>query len=98
MSTQLRKVIPCKCGVQNTFSVETELDVEDVSITGKCTSCGSVVHVSISALLKPAPLQISQPSITNPSPATFEMPTQGLGAVQDEDDQKSVEDALKGMF
>ncbi len=95
MSTNVRKVIPCKCGMQNTFSVDTELDVEDISITGKCPSCGSMVHVSISALLKPAPLQINQPS----SPLSpYSQPQSGLGALDDNEDKAHIEDALNGMF
>lgn len=98
MATNIRKVIPCKCGLQNTFNFETELDVEDVSITGKCPSCGSVVHVSISALLKPAPLQMpSTPSVLQANePAT--PPAQGLEAVNEEEEKAHVEDALNGMF
>ncbi len=92
MSTNVRKVIPCKCGMQNTFSVDTELDVEDISITGKCPSCGSVVHVSISALLKPAPLQINQ------SPLPYSPPSSGLRSISDAEEKQSVEDALRGMF
>lgn len=95
MSTNVRKVIPCKCGVQNTFNFDSDLDIEDLSITGKCPSCGSVVHVSISALLKPAPLQIGQPSAPS---LPYSPPAQGLGGLDDADEKKSVEDALKGMF
>lgn len=97
MTTNVRKVIPCKCGVQNTFNIDTDLDVEDVSITGKCNSCQSVVHVSISALLKPAPLQVGLPPMPS-LPATVSPQPSGLGGLDEEAEKKSVEDALKGMF
>ena len=65
----LKKYIPCKCGANNSFDFNSDLSVEDLTLTARCPACGASVCISISALLSqssqsqpPAPVTIAEPA------------------------------------
>lgn len=58
----LKKYVPCRCGSNNSFDFSSELSVDDLTLSARCPSCGSSVHITVSALLSsqqapPAPSQ-----------------------------------------
>ena len=64
----LKKYVPCKCGANNSFDFNSDMSVEDLTLTARCPSCGASVCISISALLTqsssaPAPVAVSEPAV-----------------------------------
>jgi hypothetical protein len=47
----LKKYVPCKCGANNSFEFNSEMQVEDLTLSARCPSCGASVSICISALL-----------------------------------------------
>ena len=36
----LKKYVPCKCGANNSFDFNSDMQVEDLTLTARCPSCG----------------------------------------------------------
>ncbi|GAG05512.1 unnamed protein product, partial [marine sediment metagenome] len=51
LMVNLRKSVLCKCGSTYVFELSTDLIVDDVTISGRCPSCGSSLQITVSALL-----------------------------------------------
>ena len=91
----LKKYVPCKCGASNSFDFSSDMQIEDLTLSARCTSCGASVCITISALLSNLP---SQPSaIATPSePAT---PNAALvSAHSDAESKANVEQAVRDLF
>ncbi|MCX6770462.1 MAG: hypothetical protein NTX79_00235 [Candidatus Micrarchaeota archaeon] len=85
----LKKYAPCRCGANNSFDFNSDLAVEDLTLTARCPSCGASVTISISSLFSPL-----QPA--SPSPAT---PDAALAQAHAEEETKAnVEQAVRDLF
>ncbi|MCX8195419.1 MAG: hypothetical protein N3G22_04945 [Candidatus Micrarchaeota archaeon] len=82
----LKKIVPCKCGANNSFSFESDMSVEEISVSARCSMCGAAMHVSVSSFLSPAP---------QPSPASSPSPTQ---QELDAETKANVEQAVRDLF
>jgi hypothetical protein len=58
----VKKLVNCRCGKSSLFEINTELNVEDVTIFGTCPACGANIQVTMSALLKEQGQQAQQSS------------------------------------
>ena len=88
----LKKYVPCKCGANNSFDFNSDMSVEDLTLTARCPSCGASVCISISALLTNSPAP-SQPV----TPATTEAVAQA-SAEHDAETKENVEQAVRDLF
>ncbi len=43
----IRKTIKCSCGAYSNFDFNTDMNLEDLTIEGRCPSCGKDMHISI---------------------------------------------------
>ncbi|MCX8174832.1 MAG: hypothetical protein N3E51_01350 [Candidatus Micrarchaeota archaeon] len=56
----LKKYVPCRCGANNFFSFESDMAVEDITLSARCPSCGNSIAISVSSLLSASPQSASQ--------------------------------------
>ncbi len=58
----VKKVVACKCGKNFNFEFSSDMEVEDVTISSKCTACGNGIFIAISNMgnSNPVPL-VPQP-------------------------------------
>lgn len=89
LMVSLKKYVPCKCGANNSFSFDSDMNVEDITLSARCNMCGANIHVSVSALFSP-----SQPS-TPSAPAAPVGPTQEQ---MDSETKANVEQAVRDLF
>jgi len=87
----LKKYIPCKCGANNSFDFNSDLSVEDLTLSARCPSCGASVCISISALLSTSQ---SQPV----TPATTKAVAQASDEHLDPETKENVEQAVRDLF
>ena len=86
----LKKYVPCKCGANNSFDFISDMQVDDLTLTARCPSCGTSVCISISALLSNAP---------SPAPSLPTTQDVALAQAQDEAETKAnVEQAVRDLF
>lgn len=87
----LKKYVPCKCGANNSFDFSSDMNIDDLTLSARCPSCGASVCISISALLSNAPL--------TPAPAAPSTPDTTLVQAQaDADTKANVEQAVRDLF
>jgi len=87
----LKKYIPCKCGANNSFDFSSDMNIDDLTLTARCPSCGASVCISISALLSQPSAQQSPAPVTIAEPATV---TEHL----DPETKENVEQAVRDLF
>jgi len=97
----LKKYVLCKCGASNSFDFSSDMQVEDITVSARCQSCGATVHVSISALLAspsvPSPAQ--QVSQTNEAQqAVSEANEPSMLDNLDSETKEDVEQAVRDLF
>ena len=81
----LKKYVACKCGANSSFDFSSDMQIEDLTVSGRCPSCGASIHVSVSSLLSP-----SQPQETAPQqPTADEIERQT---------KENVEQAVRDLF
>ena len=85
----LKKYVPCKCGANNSFEFNSDMNIEDLTLSARCPKCGASVTISVSALLSQEPPQ--QPAPT-PTP---EFPPVELS---DQETKENVEQAVRDIF
>jgi hypothetical protein len=90
----LKKIVPCKCGANNSFDFSSDMSVDDLTLSARCPSCGASVCISISSLLS-APAQVPPDAlptvqIADPSPAADTQP--------DENSAESVEQVVRDLL
>ena len=83
----LKKYIPCKCGANNSFDFNSDLAVEDLTLTARCPACGASVCISVSSLLQ-------QPLQEAVSIAEVVAPAENL----DSGTKENVEQAVRDLF
>ena len=86
----LKKYIPCKCGANNSFEFNSDMNIEDLTLCARCPQCGASVTISVSALLSQQPP--AQPAPT-PAPETFP-PVE----LTDQETKENVEQAVRDIF
>ncbi|MEM2137989.1 MAG: hypothetical protein QW568_02785 [Candidatus Anstonellaceae archaeon] len=87
----LRKIVACKCGQNNSFDFSSDMAVEDIAVTARCSSCSATIHVSVSALLSP-----SQPSVSPiASPSEVQ---QAISEPSEQEVKENVEQAVRDLF
>ncbi len=89
----LKKYVPCKCGANNSFDFSSEMNVEDITVSARCPSCGASITVSISSMLA-APSSPSLPSVSSmgdPASAIAEEATE-------KQTKENVEQAVRDLF
>lgn len=84
----LRKYVPCKCGANNSFSFDSDMNVEDITVSARCNMCAAAIHVSVSSMLSP-----SQPAAAAPSQPAGPTPEQ-----MDSETKANVEQAVRDLF
>ena len=93
----LRKYVACKCGANNSFSFDSDMSVEDISVSARCNSCGAAIHISVSSLLSapsaPQPSAPASPSAAIPEPIITQSQEQ-----QDRETKENVEQAVRDLF
>lgn len=90
----LKKYIACKCGANNSFDFSSDMNVEEISVSARCNSCGAAMHVSVSSLLS-AP----QSSYLQSQPSAPAVPEPAAVPEQSERETKeNVEQAVRDLF
>ena len=89
----LKKYVACKCGSNNSFSFDSDMNVEEISVSARCGMCGATIHVSVSSLLS-AP---SQPSAPSAPTITEPIITQNQEQ-SDRETKENVEQAVRDLF
>lgn len=92
----LKKYVACKCGSNNSFSFDSDMNVEEISVSARCSMCGATIHVSVSSLLS-APSQPSAPSSPS-TPAISEPIITQNQEQQDRETKENVEQAVRDLF
>lgn len=46
----VRKGVLCRCGITCMFELSTDMAVDDITISGRCPSCGASLQITLSAL------------------------------------------------
>jgi hypothetical protein len=87
----LKKYIPCKCGANNSFEFNSDMNIEDLTLSARCPSCGASVTISVSALLSQQPAQAA--AAPTPSPESFP-PVE----LTDQETKENVEQAVRDIF
>lgn len=99
----LKKYVLCKCGASNFFDFNSDMPVEEISVSARCASCGATVHVSVSALLL-APVQQSptppavQSGQSGAQEAIREAHEPSMLDNMDRDTKENVEQAVRDLF
>ena len=47
----VKKLFSCKCGKSHAFEINSELNLEDVTVSANCASCGMAMHITMSAMM-----------------------------------------------
>jgi len=81
----LKKIVSCKCGANSSFSFESDMQVEDITVSARCPACGASIHISVSSLLSPPAQQQAAPQ--SPSQAEIDAETKA-----------NVEQAVRDLF
>ena len=89
LMVSLKKFIPCKCGANNSFDFNSDMSIEDLTLSARCNACGSSVSITVSSLLSaPAQTQAqSAPVVQIVEPAA--------AAPVDENSAESVEQVVR---
>ena len=92
-----KKYFSCKCGSNSSFEFNSDMSVEEITVSARCPSCNANIHVSVSALL-------SSPS-TPASPSAISLETPAVQAVSemeksqnDKETRENVEQAVRDLF
>jgi len=99
----LKKYVLCKCGASSFFNFDSDMAVEEITVSARCSSCGATIHVSVSALLS-APAQ--QPQSQSPGQsgqsgaqdAIREAHEPSMLDNMDAETKENVEQAVKDLF
>ena len=90
LMVSLKKYIPCKCGANNSFDFSSDMNIDDLTLTARCPSCGASVCISVSSLLSGSPA---------PPPAMPAAPDASLAQAHEEAETKeNVEQAVRDLF
>ncbi len=46
----VKKIVSCKCGRNFYFEFGSDMEVEDLTVSSKCPSCGNGLYVSVSSM------------------------------------------------
>jgi len=95
----LKKYVLCKCGASNSFDFSSDMQIEDIAISARCSSCGSTIHIGVSALLSSpsAPFQEASPS-TGAQQAAQEAHEPSMLDNMSEETKENVEQAVRDLF
>jgi len=98
----LKKYVLCKCGASNSFDFSSEMQIEDITVSARCVSCGSSVHISISALLSSPSQQRAQTSISTQQEAAQQAAQEASEPSMmdnlDPETKENVEQAVRDLF
>ena len=93
----LKKYVPCKCGANNFFEFNSDMAVEDITLSARCPSCGANITISISALLS-APAQPQAPSVPVKSEPSSSADSTLASSEMDAQTKENVEEAVRDIF
>src|SRR3989338_4736773 len=94
----IKKYVPCKCGASNSFDFSSDMQVEDLTVSAKCPSCGSLVQISISSLLS-SPQQQLAPQQQPLQQTLGETPAASSSqALNDAQAEENVDTAIREIF
>jgi len=85
LMVSLKKYVPCKCGANNSFEFNSDMSVEDITVSARCPACGASISVSVSALFTP---------VLPAAPPT----EQTIPAQPEADTRANVEQAVRDLF
>lgn len=89
----LKKYFACKCGVNSSFDFNSDMSVEEITVSARCPSCSANIHVSVSALLSPP----AQPEAGSQQPAVQAV-NEMSQAQADKETKENVEQAVRDLF
>lgn len=90
-----KKYFSCKCGSNSSFEFNSDMSVEEITVSARCPSCSSNIHVSVSALLS-SPQQPSPPSQADAS--AVQAVNEMSQAQVDKETKENVEQAVRDLF
>ena len=93
LMVSLKKYVPCKCGAVNSFDFSSDMNIEDITVSARCPSCGAGIHVSVSALLSS-----SQSAPATPAQEQPVVIQQAADEVSEKETQSNVEQAVRDLF
>ena len=85
----LKKYVPCKCGANNSFDFNSDMNIEDLTLTARCPACGASVCISISALLSQSYSAPAQAPAAEPAVVAEHL---------DAETKENVEQAVRDLF
>lgn len=95
----LKKAVLCKCGSYCSFDFSSDMQIEDITVSARCPSCGANVHISVSAMLSsPSQIAPSQDPQSAAQEAVQEAHEPSMLDNLDSDTKENVEQALKDLF
>jgi transcription elongation factor Elf1 len=93
----LKKYFSCKCGANSSFEFNSDMSVEEITISARCPSCSANIHVSVSALLSPPGTPAPPMAISLETPAA-----QAVSEMEknqnDKETRENVEQAVRDLF
>lgn len=96
----VKKLFSCKCGKSSALEVISELNMEDVTVSASCPSCGMAMHITMSAMMGNSSATTSPSTNENTSPSESQSADESdidhaeYASVGDE----NVEAAVKNLF
>ncbi len=93
----LKKYVLCKCGASNFFDFSSDMPIEEITVSARCSSCGATVHVSVSALLSAPTAPLQQSPASEPIVAASGSTPSMHEEVSDET-KENIEQAVRDLF
>ena len=92
-----KKYFSCKCGSGSSFEFNSDMGVEEITVSARCPSCSASIHVSVSALLS-APPQPAQPSQAQVETPVVQAVSEMEKSQNDKETRENVEQAVRDLF
>ena len=93
----LKKYFACKCGANSSFDFNSDMGVEEITVSARCPSCSANIHISVSALLSAPAQPASPPPISLETPAAQAV-SEMEKSQNDKETQENVEQAVRDLF
>ncbi len=61
----VKKSVSCKCGKSFYFEFASDMEVEDLTVSSRCSSCGNGLYISVSSMGAPKPSIAQEISIAS---------------------------------
>ncbi len=92
-----KKFFACKCGSNSSFEFNSDMSVEEITVSARCPQCNAGMHVSVSALLSSPTTPAPPPAITLETPAAQAV-SEMEKSQNDKETRENVEQAVRDLF